>query len=255
MNRFSGKVAVVTGGSSGIGAVTASAFAREGAEVVVADLNENAGQEVVNEILSQGGSAVFVQTDVAQEDSVANLFAKAEEIKGKIDIVHANAGIYRTTPIAELTLEEWNLVIGVNLTGVMLTGKYAVRSMLKTGCGAIVNTASIAGLVGNPQSPAYNASKGGVVLLTKNMALDYAKQGIRVNAVCPGGVDTPLTQLPSTATQEQRDAAAKMAATLHPLGRMGRPEEIANAVLFLASEQASFITGHCMVVDGGYTIP
>lgn len=255
VSRFSGKVVVITGGGSGIGAATARAFALEGAKVIVADLNENAGQEVVNQILSQGGSATFIQTDVAQEDSVANLFAKAEEIKGKIDIVHANAGIYRTNSVADLPLEEWNLVIGVNLTGVMLTGKYAVRSMLETGGGTIINTASIAGLVGIAESPAYNAAKGGVVLLTRNMALDYAKQGIRVNAICPGYVETPLIQNHIQSFPEAEGKAMYEGLfALHPMGRLATPAEIAKAVLFLASDDASFITGHTLTIDGGYTI-
>ncbi|NLY55441.1 MAG: SDR family oxidoreductase [Firmicutes bacterium] len=254
MGRFSGKVAVVTGGGSGIGAATAKAFALEQATVVVADVNTQGGEAVVQEIISQGGSAIFVPTDVAKEDSVANLFAKAREITGKVDIVHANAGIFRPKPITELTLEEWELTIGVNLTGVMLTCKYAIKSMLETGGGAIINTASIAGLVANPVSPAYCASKGGVIALTRCLALDYAKQGIRVNAVCPGGVDTPMSQLPSDATPEQKEAAAAAARALHPIGRMGKPIEIANMVLFLASDEASFATGQCFIVDGGYTV-
>lgn len=255
MLKFFRKVAVITGGGSGIGAATARAFGLEGAKVVVGDLDEKSGQETVNQIIAEGGEAIFVKTDVSNEEDINRLFQKVEKEYGHVDILFANAGIGQVKAVGEISLAEWNQVIGINLTGVMLSGKYAVQSMLKNGGGVIINTASVLGLVGGQGTAAYNAAKGGVVLLTRNMALDYAKKGIRVNAVCPGYVDTPLihkhvASLPEKEGKAMYDGLVSM----HPLGRLATAEEVAKAVLFLASDDASFITGHALTVDGGYSV-
>jgi len=237
----------VTGGGTGIGRATSLLFVQEGARVVVADLNERAGQETVAKIADAGGNAIFVKTDVADEAQVENMVNEAVSRYGTIDILFANAGVLEMAPAVDLCRNDWYKVIDVNLTGVFLCAKHAIPVMQRNGGGSIINTASIAGLVGFGNAPAYTASKGGVILLTKTLALDYAKDNIRVNAVCPGAIRTPM--LTEGAVSEMIDDLAK----LHPLGRIGEPAEVAAAVLFLASDESSFITGTSLVVDGGYT--
>ena len=242
------KVALVTGGSSGIGRATALAFAREGAKVAVADLNIVGGEETVSLIESAGGEACFIEANMAEAASVEAMVKKTVETYGRLDCAHNNAGVegalIRTTEYEE---DQWDQVIRINLTGVWLCMKYEIPQMLQQGSGAIVNTASGAGLIGVKRMPAYVASKHGVVGLTKTAALEYAKSGIRVNAVCPGVIKTPMVE---RVTGGRPDILDKMIAA-EPIGRSGQPEEIAEAVVWLCSDAASFVTGHAMAVDGG----
>jgi NAD(P)-dependent dehydrogenase (short-subunit alcohol dehydrogenase family) len=249
--RVEGKVALVTGGASGIGRATALTFAREGAKLIIADLNEDGGHQTVHMITEQGGDATFVHVDVTQAQAVEALISKAVETYGRLDCAHNNAGIGSRPRVLlhELAEESWDRVIDINLKGVWLCMKYEIIQMLTQGGGTIVNTASIMGLVGSwSRSGAYNASKHGVVGLTKTAALEYATAGIRVNAVCPGYIRTPLLESLLT---NQPEMEAQIVVR-HPVGRMGKPEEIAEAVLWLCSDAASFVTGHTMTVDGGY---
>jgi NAD(P)-dependent dehydrogenase (short-subunit alcohol dehydrogenase family) len=251
--RVEGKVALVTGGASGIGRATALTFAREGAKLVIADMNEEGGQQTVHMITEKGGEAIFVKTDVSQAVEVQALISKAVGTYGRLDCAHNNAGIsgfgiagdpYTLT--AEYPEERWHQVIAVNLTGVWLCMKYEIPQMLSQGSGAIVNTASVAGLIGSRGLAAYVASKHGVVGLTKTAALEYAQQGMRVNCVCPGVIQTPMTE------RALRDPARQAQITARPMGRVGTPEEVAETVVWLCSDAASFVTGHAMTVDGGY---
>jgi NAD(P)-dependent dehydrogenase (short-subunit alcohol dehydrogenase family) len=251
--RLDQKVALVTGGSSGIGRASALAFARDGAKVVVSDVDVIGGEETVRLIQSTGGAATFIPADVARESQVGALMKKGVEIYGRLDCALNNAGIQgELRQTAECSDENWNRIIAINLTGVWLCMKHELAYMLPQGSGAIVNTASNFGLVGSPGMPAYSASKHGVLGLTKTAALEYAKAGIRVNAVCPGPTQTPLVdrilnQQPQLASQIVEAIKAR-----EPVGRMGRPEEIAEAVTWLCSEAASFVTGIALAVDGGF---
>jgi NAD(P)-dependent dehydrogenase (short-subunit alcohol dehydrogenase family) len=252
--QLGGKVALVTGGASGIGRATALTFAREGAKLIIADMHEDGGQQTVHMITEQGGAATFVQVDVTQATAVEALISEAVTTYGRLDCAHNNAGISGTgiagahrALTADYPDERWHQVIAINLTGVWLCMKYEIAQMLKQGGGTIVNTASIAGLVGLPYASAYIASKHGVVGLTKTAALEYAKQGIRVNCICPGYIQTPMTAQ-GMSDPERR---ALMIAS-EPVGRVGHPEEVAEAVVWLCSDAASFVTGHTMTVDGGY---
>jgi NAD(P)-dependent dehydrogenase (short-subunit alcohol dehydrogenase family) len=242
------KVALVTGGGSGIGRACALAFAREGAKVVVADVMERGGEETVQMILEAGGESIFVKTDVSKTTDVEALVNRAVDTYGRLDCAINNAGIEGImAPTADCTEENWNRVININLKGVWLCMKYEIPEMRKKGGGAIVNMASVAGLVGFQEMPAYCASKGGIIQLTKVAALEYAKAGIRVNAVCPGVIRTPMVE---RLTGGNREAEAQFT-VMEPVGRMGTPEEIAESVVWLCSDAASFVTGHPMVVDGG----
>jgi NAD(P)-dependent dehydrogenase (short-subunit alcohol dehydrogenase family) len=247
--RVEGKVALVTGGASGIGRATALTFAREGAILVIADRNEDGGQQTVHMITENGGEATFVQVDVTSASAVEALISKTVETYGRLDCAHNNAGIASGVPAltADYPEERWHQVIAVNLTGVWLCMKYEIVQMLHQGGGAIVNTASIAGLVGGAGGAAYTASKHGVIGLTKTAALEYATQGIRVNCVCPGYIQTPMTARGLSDPERRAQIVAR-----HPLGRVGTPEEIAEAVVWLCSDAASFVTGHAMSIDGGY---
>lgn len=239
-----GKVALVTGGSSGIGRATARAFAREGARVVVADINPDGGQETVQMIKQQAAEAIFIRTDVSRSVEVQALIEKAIEAYGRLDCAFNNAGVAaRGARITDQTEEDWDRIVGINLKGVWLCMKYEIPQMLRGGGGAIVNTSSIGGLVGFPNTSPYTASKHGVVGLTKCAALEYAKDGIRVNAVCPGAIQTPMI--------ERRIASGREPA-ISPMERIGSPEEVAQAVVWLCSDAASLITGHALPVDGGY---
>ena len=247
--RVDGKVALVTGGASGIGRATALTFAREGAKLIVADMNEEGGHQTVHMITEQGGDAIFVRTDVSQTVEVQALISQAVATYGRLDCAHNNAGISGggRALTAEYAEDMWHQVIAVNLTGVWLCMRYEIPQMLSQGSGAIVNTASVAGLIGARGLAAYVASKHGVVGLTKTAALEYATQGIRVNCVCPGVIQTPMTER-GLSNPERR---ARIIAS-EPMGRVGTPEEIAEAVVWLCSNAASFVTGHTMTVDGGH---
>ena len=243
--KLFGKAAVITGGAKGIGKCVCELFAEEGAAVVVGDINED-GQKVADDLAAKGYQAKFVKVDVTDEQSVVNLVNTTAEIFGKLDIMVANAGIADTIPIHNLSLETWNRTIDVNLTGVFLTNKYAIQQMLQQGGGVIVNTASMLGHIGRNEVTSYTASKGGVANLTRTLGVTYAKKGIRVNAVCPGYIDTDLIRNKPPEVMEEL-------IRLHPIGRLGKPEEVAKAILFLASDDASFVCGSNLIVDGGFT--
>jgi NAD(P)-dependent dehydrogenase (short-subunit alcohol dehydrogenase family) len=244
---FKGKVAMVTGGSFGIGRATAIAFAERGAKVVVADYVED--HQTVNMIADKGGEAIFIKCDVSKTGDVRMMIEETINTYGQLDYAFNNAGIegiQGTT--TECTDENWERTIGVNLKGVWLCMKYEIPEMQKQKGGAIVNCASIAGLVGFPGLPAYVASKHGIVGLTKTAALEFAKENIRVNAVCPGVIKTPMID---RFTGKDK-AAEKQFVDMEPIGRMGEPEEVAEAVIWLCSDGASFVTGDAMAVDGGW---
>lgn len=244
---MTGKVALVTGAGGGIGRAAALAFARSGASVLVCDINAAGGAETVEMIEAAGGKALFQTCDVSNGDDVKAMVARALEAFGRLDYAFNNAGI-NNLAANEYDDDVWAASIGVNLTGVMLCMREESEAMLKSGGGAIVNTSSINGLVGNPGQPGYTASKHGVVGLSRHGALRWAQTGIRVNAVCPGVIETPMTA-PLVANPEMR----KLLDSMTPMGRMGQAEEIAEAVVWLCSDAASFVTGHALVVDGGAT--
>jgi NAD(P)-dependent dehydrogenase (short-subunit alcohol dehydrogenase family) len=252
MGKFTGKVAFVTGAATGIGRATALAFAREGASVVVADVSKDRIDETAALIEKAGGKAHAVKCDVTQEAEIKNAIDEAIKVFGRLDLAFNNAGVEEknTDPTAEETTEEWDRVINTNLRGVFLCMKCELQQMLKVGGGAIVNTSSGAGVIGVKGSPAYVASKHGVIGLTKAAALDYADKNIHVNAVCPGYIATEMMQRFTGGTEAGK---AKVIAE-EPIGRMGKPEEIADAVIFLCSDASSFVIGHALVVDGGQTI-
>ena len=245
---FSGKVALVTGASGGIGRATALAFADAGADVVVSDVDVAGGEETVALIAAAGGRAIFQVCDVADADAVRTLIGRAIEAFGRLDFGHNNAGI-SVMGADEWDDAVWRRSVAINLDGVMHCMREEAAAILGSGGGAIVNTASINGFTGNGRQPAYVATKHGVIGLTRHGALKWAKSGIRVNAVCPGVIETPMTD----AVARNPDLRKTMEA-LTPMGRMGRPEEVANAVLWLCSDQASFVTGHPLVIDGGATV-
>ena len=249
MSNMQGKVAIVTGASAGIGRAAALAFAREGASVVVGDVDTERGEKTAAEIQGIGGSAVFVQADVSKPDDVVALANAAVGQYGRLDYAFNNAGVEGApAPTADCALDNWNRTIAVNLTGVFLCMREEIPRMLASGGGVIVNNASVAGLVGFEGIPAYTASKHGVVGLTKTAALEYATQGIRVNAVCPGVIQTEMI---TRFTHGDAEAAAQLLQT-EPIGRLGTPDEIADAVIWLCSEQASFVTGQAIAIDGGF---
>jgi NAD(P)-dependent dehydrogenase (short-subunit alcohol dehydrogenase family) len=250
--RFKDKVALVTGGTSGIGRATALLFAQESARVAVVGRNRERGQQVVDEAQAAGGQAIFLACDVrlavdcrrTVEDTLNNL--------GGLDVLVNNAGVFYANTIVDCTEEEWDDTVDISLKGTFLMSKYALPHMIEQGSGSIVNIASGWGLVGGNEAAAYCAAKGGVVLLTKAMAIDHSAQGIRVNCVCPGDIDTPM--LVDDAQRRGMAWTDYMAeAANRPMHRVGQPEEVAHAVLFLASDAASFITGAALAVDGGGT--
>jgi NAD(P)-dependent dehydrogenase (short-subunit alcohol dehydrogenase family) len=250
--RLETKVALITGGTSGIGEATALLFAREGAKVAITGRNESRGHAVVARILESGGQGIFVRTDVHHARECKRAVDETLRSFGRLDILFNNAGVYFPHTALECSEEEWDLQIDINLKGTFLMSKYALEPMLAQGGGVIVNNSSGWGLVGGDKGVAYCASKGGVVLLTKAMAIDHGRQGIRVNCVCPGDVETPM--LPEDARMRGLDWKTYLAGCENrPMGRIGTPEEIAKAVLFLASDDSSFMTGAALAVDGGGT--
>jgi len=252
MTRLKDKVAFITGAASGIGAACALRFVQEGAWVVGFDIGETTN-DTWKKAVEIAPESYFEIGDVRDEERIRSVIEGTVKRFGRLDIVVNCAGIASGGPVHMLPTEEWDRVMGINLKGTFLVCKYAVGQMVEQGSGSIVNISSIEGIEGSEGGSAYNVSKGGVILLTRNMAMDYARKGIRVNTICPGFVDTPLaseTVLDNEILKDFRDHIIE--AIL--LGRIGRPEEIANAVLFLASDEASFITGHALMVDGGFTV-
>jgi NAD(P)-dependent dehydrogenase (short-subunit alcohol dehydrogenase family) len=247
--RWQERVALVTGGSSGIGRATALTFARRGAKVVVADIQVEEGKATVREIEQGGGEALFVEADVSQSTHIESLFETIVDSYGQLDFACNNSGIEgEAAPTAECTEENWDRVLSINLRGVWLCMKHEIRQMLGQGGGAIVNVSSVLGLVGSENIPAYIASKHGIVGLTKTAALEYATDGIRVNAVCPGLIHTAMIERFTAGDKEiQKELAEGQL-----LKRMGEPEEVAEAIAWLCSDSASFVTGHAMAVDGGF---
>lgn len=245
---FAGKVALVTGGSSGIGRASAELFAARGASVVIADLDEEQGLAVVDALRGSGAAAEFVRTDVTDVDQVAAMVATAVDTFGRLDVALNNAGMPGTyLPFLDQRIDDWRRVLEVNLTSIFLSMQAEIPAMLEAGAGAIVNTSSAAGLMGFAHLPAYVASKHGVVGLTKSVALEYAKAGIRVNAVCPGNV---RTQMLEDFAGGNEDALLGMG-RVTPIGRLGTPGEIAEGVVWMCSDAASYVTGHALAVDGG----
>ena len=251
--EFEGKIALVTGGSSGIGRATAIAFAKKGTKVVIASPQEKEGEETVAMIKEVGSEAIFFKTDTTQAIEVENLVNQTINTYSRLDYAFNNAGTEGILkPSIEQTEENWNQVIDVNLKGVWLSMKYQIPEMFKNGGGAIVNNASIFGLVGSPNFSIYCASKHGVIGLTKAVALEQATAGIRINSVCPGAIQTDMVDRAFGKDNESKAKAQVLAG--YPIGRIGQPEEVANAVVWLCSDAASFITGHSLAIDGGFTV-
>jgi NAD(P)-dependent dehydrogenase (short-subunit alcohol dehydrogenase family) len=247
-DEYRGKVVIVTGGSYGIGRAAAIGFARRGAKVAIADLDVERGEETLRHIRESGGDAIFVKTDVSLESEVKAMVEKTVQAYGKLDCAFNNAGIHKEfISTVDFTAADWEEMINVNLKSVWLCMKYEIPPMLKQGKGAIVNTSSAAGLVGAPSNPAYPASKHGVVGITKSTALEFARKGIRVNCVCPGPTRTGMNEALVKSNPEMVKAMDQRV----PMGRIGEPEEVAAAAIFLCSDEASYITGHALPVDGG----
>ena len=250
--RFKNKVSIVTGGAKGIGRASSLAFAQEGASVAVADLDEKAGKDVVDAITKAGGKAIFVPGDIADESYVKRLVSETVKTFGGIDVLHNNAGVVKYGTVVDMPVEDWDWILNINLRASFLTCKYCIPEMRKHGGGAIVNTASVQAFASQRTVAAYSASKGAIVSLTTTIALDHAPDNIRCNCIAPGSIHTPMLDMaadlfgagnPSKAIQDWGN--------MHPIGRVGKPEEVANLVLFLASDDAAFITGACYRVDGG----
>lgn len=253
MGIVSGKIALVTGAGAGIGRATARKFSAEGAKVVVSDIDNTGGAETVQLIHADGGKAIFIQADCSKPEDVEALIEGAVEEYESLDCVCNNAGIEgKIAPFAEQTIENYDAVMNVNARGMFLCLRAEIREMLTSGGGAIVNLASIAGLIGFPGIAPYTASKHAVNGLTKNAALEYGKDGIRVNSICPGGIDTRMLDSLAEQTSGGQQSSQQMMAPLHPLGRIGTPEEVAELIVWLCSDRAAFVTGANIPIDGGY---
>lgn len=249
--RLRGKVALVTGGGSGIGRETALLFAREGARIALVDVHAGAAQETAAAIAAEGGEALALCADVTDEQAVRQAVDRTVDHFGGIHILFNCAGVETLGTVCETAEADWDRVMAVNVKGTFLMSKYAIPAMARAGGGSVINVASVAGLVGIPRMAAYCAAKGAIVNLTRNMAVDFARQGVRVNCVAPGTTLTPMGRRlveSDTDPEKQRQRLAK-----YPLGRFGNPSEIAAAVLFLASDESSFVTGSCLTADGGMT--
>ena len=246
-DRLKDKIAIITGGSSGIGRQTALRFAREGASVAIADRNRRMGEETLRLVEEAGGEAIFVPVDVADPEQASGMVEQTVERFGRVDVlVNAAAILIRTPPLAEVEERDWDLMMDVNLKGLFFCCKYAIPAMLESGGGSIVNIASMAGLRGYGMSLPYAVTKAGVIHLTTTAAAEYTRLGIRVNVIAPGSVDTPQFRGSTASSEVVRERAAQ-----HPMGRVGTPDEIANMILFLASDEASYVSGSLFVVDGG----
>lgn len=250
MADLSGKRALITGGASGIGRATANLFARQGAAICIADIDTTAGQLVADEIIADGGRAIFVRCDVTNAVDCQTAVRKMVAEFGGIDILFNNAGIIRRASVVDTSEEEWDRVMDVNVKSIFLFGKYAIPFMVEAGEGAVVNISSGWGLVGGRRAASYCASKGAVVLLTKAMALDHGEDNIRVNCICPGDTDTPMLRHEAQQLGESEESFLVEAAN-RPLKRIGKPEDIAHAALYLVSDSAAFVTGTTLIVDGG----
>ena len=254
MKRVEGKVAIVTGGALGIGRAACLELAKEGAKVAVTDIADAEGQKVVDEIKGLGGTAKYWHVDTANEDEVSQAFVEIAKEFGSIDVLVNNAGIAGVNkPTHEITKDEWDKVINVNVSGVFYCTKHAIPAMKKAGAGSIINLSSIYGMIGAADLPPYHASKGAVRLMSKNDALIYAKDKIRVNSIHPGFIWTPLVEQLGKESAEGVDAFRKQLDSLHPIGHVGESEDIAYGVLYLASDESKFVTGTELVIDGGYT--
>ena len=250
--RLAGRAAIITGGAAGIGRATAELFAEEGARVVVADLDENSGDETVSVIEGKGGEAIFVATDVSREDDAQRLCEEAVGAFGRVDILVNNAATFVLKGL-EASIEDWRRSLDVNVVGTALASRFAVEAMKRSGGGAIVNLGSISSFIAQPQFVTYSATKAALVQMTRNMALDLAPFGIRVNCVCPGTILTRASQDHMERVGMTLEEFVAEEGPKHLLGRVGKPREVAYAILFLASDEASFITGTHLMVDGGYT--
>ena len=253
MKRFKGKAVLVTGGASGIGLATAKLFLEEGAKVAIADISEKKGQQALRELKKKGRDVIFIKVDVSKSAQVKKMVFEVVSKFKRLDILFNNAGIFIDGRVHELSEEEWDRTIGINLNGVFLCSKHAIPQMLKQGKGVIVNSSSCSGVIADYADPAYCASKGGVGMLTRAMAVDYAKDGIRVNAVQCGEIETSMTREEAVMQGLPYEEFRDFVASHYPIGRIGSTEEAARVVLFLASEDASFITGALLPVDGGFT--
>jgi len=249
--RFEDKVVVVTGGGQGIGRVICQSFAKEGAKVVIAEIDEEAGRECEELIISAGGEALFTKTDVADEESVKNLFSQTVKKYSKMSILINNAGVMSQGNIFTRSIEEWNRVIGINLTGPYICSRYAAELMRERKGGVIINISSTRALMSEPDTEPYSASKGGLLALTHSLAISLGKYGIRVNCICPGWIE--VSQHKKSSIREI-PILTEMDHKQHPAGRVGKAEDIASACMFLASEEAGFITGANIVIDGGMTV-
>jgi NAD(P)-dependent dehydrogenase (short-subunit alcohol dehydrogenase family) len=248
MGRLDGKVAIITGAASGIGRGTALCFAREGAAVVAADLNSQGGERVIAEIAAAGGRAVFQHTDVSSEADIQALVNRTTGEYGRLDVMFNNAGLAGAVgPIEAVSADNWDKTMAVLLRAVFLGIKYAVEPMRKSGGGSIISTSSVASYLPSPNSAAYSAAKGGVISLTRAAALELGRDRIRVNCICPGAINTPIWGV-------DPDRVAQALDNLQPIPRVGRPEDIASMVLYLASDESQWITGTAMIVDGGLTV-
>jgi NAD(P)-dependent dehydrogenase (short-subunit alcohol dehydrogenase family) len=254
VDRVKGKVAIVTGGAMGIGRATYILLAREGARVAVTDIQDGGGRQVADAINQAGGTARFWHVDISNEAEVEHVFAKASAHFGPINVLVNNAGISGTNkPTDQITAEEWDRVMRINIKGAFLCTKHAIGYMRKAGGGSIVNLSSIYGLVGAPDAPPYHASKGALRLMAKTDALLYAREGIRVNSVHPGFIWTPMVENFARDSGASPEELRGQLARLHPIGRLGDPEDIAYGILYLASDESKFVTGSELVIDGGYT--
>jgi NAD(P)-dependent dehydrogenase (short-subunit alcohol dehydrogenase family) len=252
VNRLAGKVALITGGASGQGRAAALRFTREGARVALSDVNEEGGMQTSHMVQENGGEAFFVPADVSTEASAKEMVDAALRQYGALDIIYNNAGILgqgMDADVTQLSVEVWERILNVNLRGVFLCAKYGVPALIRSGGGSVINTASVAGLIGSPNSGhAYHASKGGVISLTRAMAMSYAHHNVRVNAICPGTLETPMTAEFLQEPERRHQAIAQ-----HPLGRLGTAEDIVDLAVYLASDESSWVTGSIFTVDGGRT--